>query len=94
MNYRVEINQSGRGGTIYYFEGDQRLAFDWEFSMSGTTVFVPPPGQWDKSCESAGFAAAAGRRNEILERTAVEVCRQKASGAKYEIGDNWLEFVF
>ena len=47
--YDVLVGQSGRGGTIEYFEGDGRLAFDWEFGGAGAIalIFVPPPGQWD-----------------------------------------------
>lgn len=91
---KVEISQSGRGGTIYYAEGDSRLSFDWEFSMTGTTIFVPTPGQWDRWCDASGFAEAKGRRDEILPFVAVETTRQKTSGARFEISDNWIEILF
>jgi hypothetical protein len=93
VNYSVEVSQSGRGGTITYVEDGQRLPFDWEFSMSGATIFVPTPAQWDAYW--AGTAhCATGRRQEILERVAAEVRRQQASGAEISIEDNWIEFTF
>lgn len=91
---KVEISQSGRGGTIYYAEGGSRLSFDWEFSMTGTTIFVPTPEQWDGWCESSGFPEAKGRRDEILSFVAVETIRQKTSGANYELRENWIEIRF
>ncbi len=90
----VGVTQSGRGGTIYHAEGGSRLSFDWEFSMTGTTIFVPTPEQWDGWCDSSGVPEAKGRRDEILSFVAVETIRQKTSGAKFEVSDNWIEILF
>lgn len=62
--------------------------------MTGTTVFVPTPVQWDAWCEASGFPEAKGRRDEILEYTAIETINQKASGAKFQISENWIEIEF
>jgi len=47
MTYTVEIEQSGRGGTIRYVENREALSFDWEFAMDGADVFVPAAEEWD-----------------------------------------------
>ncbi|HYW74518.1 MAG TPA: hypothetical protein VE961_26070 [Pyrinomonadaceae bacterium] len=94
MSYKVEINQTGRGGTIYYLENDQSLSFDWEFSTDGADVFVTPPEQWDANCEGRNAAWAKGRRGEILERVAAEIRAQKAHSARVSIDDNWIHFTF
>lgn len=90
----VEISQSGRGGVIRYTEDNESLSFDWEFSTTGATVFVPTPDEWELLVESCGFADARGRREEILEFIAIETIRQKTSGARFEISDNWIEIEF
>jgi hypothetical protein len=91
MTYKVSVSQTGRGGTIFYTENGVELDFDWEFSMTGATVFVPTPAQWDAFCESGFFT---GRRQEILERIGEELCRQQTSNGKFRIEDNWLEIIF
>jgi len=63
MNYKVIVSQNGRGGTIFYTENGAEITFDWEFSMTGATVFVPTPAQWNASCKSGFFF---DRRQEIL----------------------------
>jgi hypothetical protein len=94
MNYRVDIDQSGRGGRIRYAEHENALFFDWEFSLDGATVFVPSPDEWDARCQGDETNWAKGRRHEILERLAEEVRRQKASGSTISIEDHWIQFVF
>jgi hypothetical protein len=94
MNYKVEITQSGRGGTIYYIEDDHRMSFDWEFSMSGATIFVRTPDEWEKNSQSQDASWTSGRRQEILERLAEDVRRQQAPSARIEIEDHWIELTF
>ena len=94
MIHKVEIEQSGRGGTIRYFEDNQELTFDWEFATNGAYIFVAPAEQWDINCCSRGAGWAAGRRQEILERLAEEVRVQKATSAVVSIEDNWIHLVF
>lgn len=85
----LEIEQSGRGGSITYKEEDKRAVFGWEFSMGGVTIFVPTLEQWDNE-----FPWAAGRRAEVLLRVAEGVKWRKAPTATYEIDDDAIEFHF
>jgi len=94
MNYKVEIDQSGRGGRISYIEDERPLNLDWEFATDGVDVFVPTPEQWDAYWQGRDAGWAAGRRQEILERVADQVRLQKAAGAKVSIEDNWIHFAF
>lgn len=94
MIYRVEIQQTGRGGTIIYFENADSLSFDWEFAINGVDMFVPTPEQWDANCQGRNAVWAAGRRLEILERVADGVRKQKATSAVVTIDDNWVHFNF
>ncbi len=91
MNYKVRVSQAGRGGTIFYVENEAELAFDWEFSMTGATVFVPTPLQWEAFCKADNFT---GRRQEILENLGAELCRQQTSNGTFEIYDQWVEIIF
>jgi hypothetical protein len=94
MNYKVEIDQSGRGGRVSYIENERPLNFDWEFAVNGVDLFVPPPEKWDAYWQSSDADWAKGRRQEILERVADEVRKQKAAGAEVTIEDNWIHFGF
>lgn len=94
MDYTVSVKQTGRGGTIFYAENGTELSFDWEFSMTGATVFVPTPQQWKTFCESEKFPNAQDRRQEILENLGAELCRQQTSNGTFEIYDQWLEIIF
>jgi hypothetical protein len=94
MECRIEITQSGRGGTIYYIEGDHQLSFDWEFSISGATIFVRTPEEWENNSQSEAASWTKGRRQEILERLAEGVRQQRAQAAKISIEDHWIELTF
>jgi len=94
MTYTVEIEQSGRGGTIRYVENGEALSFDWEFAMDGADVFVPAAEQWDTFCAGRNAGWAKGRRSDILERVAAEVREQKAKCSTVTIDDTWIHFAF
>lgn len=94
MSYKVEIEQSGRGGRVVYSEDGGSMSFDWEFAVNGVDLFVTSPEQWDAYCQGDGRAWAVGRRQEILERVAEQVRMQKASGSVVTIEDNWMHFEF
>lgn len=94
VDYKVEIEQTGRGGTIIYTEPNGSLTFDWEFATNGADMFVPTPEQWDAYCRGRSAGWAKGRRQEILERVAEEVRRQKATSSLATIEDNWVHFGF
>ena len=94
MNYKVEITQSGRGGSINYLENEQALRFDWEFAIDGAYLFVPTVEQWDAYWQSNNLSWAAGRRQEILERVSEEVRQQKAHDSTVTLEDNCIHFRF
>lgn len=91
MTFQVKIAQNGRGGTIFYTENEAKLSFDWEFSMTGATVFVPNEIDWKDFCEARNFDGGIERRNEILENLGKELCRQQTSNGTFEIYQNFLE---
>lgn len=45
----VDVDESGRGGSITYREGDDELRFYWEFATGDTValVFGPPAAGFD-----------------------------------------------
>ena len=94
MTYRVYSSPSGRGGTVYYVENEKEITFDWEFSMTGATIFVPTSDQWEAFCDSREFEMGKPRRLEILERIGAEICRQQTSRGKFEISGGFLEIRF
>jgi hypothetical protein len=94
MNYEVKIIDSGRGGTICYLENNKELPFGWEFAINGALLFVPSPQHWNTLCASSDFPQAKNRRDEILNRICEGVIHQKALGAKYEIGDDYISISF
>ena len=68
--YTVVIEQSGRGGSIVYREGENTARFSWEFAMppSIALLFGPSPfPEWAKE-----------RRAEVFAAVGAEVVRQKA----------------
>jgi hypothetical protein len=78
----VEITTSGRGGTIYYREGDHVAVFGWEFAMPPAIalLFGQDAQAWDRA-----HPWAAGRQAEIFDFVGAEVARQKAPEARFEV---------
>src|SRR5690242_19538253 len=78
---KVEISDSGRGGSIYYREGENTITFGWEFALPPalTLIFGTEAKHWEQQ-----YPWAAGRQKEIFEFVAEEVVRQKAPGCGYE----------
>ena len=79
---RVEIEQSGRGGSIHYHEGMRTLTFYWEFGGADVVALLygPSAAQWP---ERAPWAAA--RQQEIFDAVARDVVRQKVPGGRYSV---------
>ncbi|HQU81594.1 MAG TPA: hypothetical protein PKY59_00620 [Pyrinomonadaceae bacterium] len=94
MIFQVNVSQNGRGGTVFYTENDAKLSFDWEFSISGATVFVPNETEWMEFCKARNFSDGIERRDEILDNLGKELCRQKTSSGTFEIYGNFLEITF
>lgn len=78
----VEIDQSGRGGSICYSEGDNTAVFDWEFGASPAIAIISGPGArlWARQ-----YPWAAGRQAEIYDFVATEAVRRQAEGARFEV---------
>lgn len=79
---RVEITQSGRGGTILYHEGENSLTFHWEFGGGDAIalLFGPASAHW-----TAWAPWAPDRQAEIFEFVARDVVRQKAPGRSWSM---------
>jgi hypothetical protein len=77
----VEITQNGRGGSVYYREGGNSIAFDWEFALSPVLaeIWGTKAKNWDQS-----HPWAAGRQGEIFDFVAQEVVRQKTDDCAFE----------
>jgi hypothetical protein len=73
--WRVEIRENGRSGSVDYHEGADTIPCYWEFcgGDSMASISIGDTSDWD-NCHPW----AAGRRQQILERIAAEVVRQKA----------------
>ena len=62
--------------------------------MSGVIVSIPSDEKWNVYCESVNALWAQNRKPEIARRIGDEICRQKASAAKVEIEDEWINLLF
>lgn len=83
-DWRVEIVQSGRSGSVNYQEPSGSISFYWEFG-GGDAVAIISVG--NSAAWSSRYPWAAERRREILERVAHEVVRQKAPTSRADIDD-------
>ena len=86
-DWRVEISQEGRGGSVVYYEGSNAISCYWEFGGGDVVAFihVGEPAEWRKKC-----AWAAERKPEIAERIAKEVIRQRAPTCRADIEDEYI----
>ena len=87
--YVVEIGE-GRGGWVVYREGERSARFAWQLAgKEGTLVswiVVPTEKHWPGE-----VPWAADRRDEILERIARDVMRQKCATCRLVIGRDKIE---
>jgi hypothetical protein len=81
-DWSVEIETSGRSGVISYHEGSRSIPFDWEFGGGDTvaTIYLGQPALWNRR-----HSWAVDRKQEIAERVAEEVIRQKAPDCTADI---------
>jgi hypothetical protein len=77
----VEIEQSGRGGSIYYRADEHSITFGWEFATPPALalIFGPTSQVWESE-----YPWAKGRQREIFEFVGAEVVRQKAPGYYFD----------
>ena len=88
--YSVAIEGSSRGGDIVYREGEHEHRFGWDLGGAGSvaaTVYVPDEARWSEL-----VPWAADRREDILERVARELKKQRAPGTRVEIGEDAIVF--
>jgi hypothetical protein len=87
--YEVTIGQ-GKGGWVTYSEGGQSTRFAWELAAKEGTmvswIIVPSVKRWAED-----VPWAPGRRDEILERIARDVIRQKCPTCRMIIGRDTIE---
>jgi hypothetical protein len=87
--YEVSIG-GGRGGWVTYREGGENTRFAWELAEKEGTlvswVIVPTVKRWAEE-----VPWAPGRRDEILERIARELIRQKCRTCRMIIGRDTIE---
>ena len=76
------------GGSVRYREGAHEHRFDWELAAKPPSlgyVYVPTYERWPHA-----VPWAPDRREEILERVAVEVRRQKCPGCRWEVEETMI----
>jgi hypothetical protein len=87
--YEVSIG-GGKGGWVIYREGGESTRFAWKLAgEEGTLVswiVVPTEKRWPEE-----VSWAPGRRDEILERIARELIRQKCRTCRMVIGRDTIE---
>jgi hypothetical protein len=89
VGYTVTI-EGGPGGAVTYEEGADRHRFNWELSAAGNVilfVYVPAYADW---AEKVPWPIE--RREEILDRVAAEVKRQRCRTCRSEVGETMIQF--
>jgi len=94
MDYKVDIKRQGRGGTVYYREGETTLPFAWDVTAVGFEVYLTPTAEWNDFCKENNAMQCIERRQQIVERLAEEVRRKKGKKAKITIDDMGISFSF
>jgi hypothetical protein len=90
VGFSVTPVGSTRGGDVVYREGEHELRFGWDLSASGASMaFIHVPGE-ERWPELVPWAI--GRREDILERVAREMKRQRCPSCRVEIGPKGIEF--
>ncbi|SDF35553.1 hypothetical protein SAMN04487996_11093 [Dyadobacter soli] len=87
---KLEYTQDGRGGSIYYKEGEISIQFGWEFGGGNTVViiFIPETKYWE-----AQTGTPLSRRDEILDFLCQQVIRDQARGCHPVMYDDAISIV-
>ena len=91
INYRIEEKQEGRAGWVFYLE-QSRLPFPWELlgAGGGISITVPMAEAWNRYCEEHEADWAKGRREEILQRVAQSMLKQRYGIGYFTIEEQWV----
>lgn len=88
--YSVTTVGSSRGGDVVYREGEREVRFGWK-DLAGRgpyvcSIYVPDEMRWPEV-----VPWAIGRREDILERVAREMKRQRCPGCRVEFGPDRID---
>lgn len=88
---RLEYTQDGRGGSIYYKEGELNIHFDWEFGGGNAVViiYIPEVKHWEPRT-----GTPLSRRDEILTFLCEQVIRDQAPGCHSKIYSNSISILY
>lgn len=88
-DWRVDIAERGRAGSVTYVESAGHVEFSWEFGGGDTVAILYFE---DEATWRTKHPWTAERRAEILQRVADEVIRQKAPSCRAEIDERagWI----
>ena len=88
-DWRVDIKENGRCGSVSYQESAGCISFRWEFGGGDTVAIIYFE---DETAWRTKHPWVAGRRTEILQRVADEVIRQKAHSCRAEMDERagWI----
>lgn len=88
---RLEYTQDGRGGSIYYKEGEVIIHFDWEFGGGNAVaiIYIPEVKYWEPRT-----GTPLSRRDEILAFLSEQVIRDRAPGCSYKIYSNSISILY
>ncbi|MBK9109501.1 MAG: hypothetical protein IPM92_14290 [Saprospiraceae bacterium] len=86
---RLEYDEQGRCGTIYYIEGKNRLPFYYEMGgyPAHLVIDIPKSENWEKQT-----GISLDKRRETLLLVASHVRREKATSWRFEINDDSIVY--
>ncbi|SKB83638.1 hypothetical protein [Dyadobacter psychrophilus] len=86
----VNYVQDGRGGKIFYRNGEIAIGFDWEFAGGNAVViiFIPEEKHWEAQTKTSPAS-----RDEIIKHVANRAIEDKAPGCRAEIYADHISIV-
>lgn len=86
---RLEYISEGRGGIIYYLEGDIRLPFYYELGGGDCVAYIdiPEPDRWTRST-----GLSLDRRKDIISFLAMQAHADQAPSCRVSITDREISF--
>lgn len=86
---RLEYDEQGRSGTIYFIDGHKRVPFYYEMGgyPAHLVIDIPTPENWEQHT-----GISLDKRRETLLLIASNVRREKALSWRFEINDNTIVY--